>query len=73
MAHVRIKAEIAGRVSALPIAVGTHVEQGDDIAIIEAMKMEIPLSSPASGTIREVLVAIDEVVAEGQVLVVLDE
>lgn len=72
MGRVQVKAEVAGRVSALPHAVGAIVKEGDDLLIVEAMKMEIPLASPASGTIGEILVVIDDVVAEGQVLIVLD-
>jgi biotin carboxyl carrier protein len=35
------------------------------------MKMEIPVASPAAGTLKSILVAIDDVVAEGQVLAVI--
>jgi acetyl-CoA carboxylase biotin carboxyl carrier protein len=72
MGQVTVKAEVAGRVCALPLAVGAAVNAGDDVAVIEAMKMEIPVSSPAAGTIGAIAVSIDEVVAEGQTLLVLD-
>ena len=65
MGEMKIKTEVAGRVSALPLAVGAAVKAGDDIAIVEAMKMEIPVSSPASGTIKALLVAVDEMVRGG--------
>ena len=72
MGEMKIKTEVAGRVSALPVTVGAVVKAGDDIAIVEAMKMEIPVSSPTSGTIKAVLVAVDEMVEEEQALVVID-
>jgi biotin carboxyl carrier protein len=69
---MKIKTEVAGRVSALPLAVGAAVKAGDDIAIVEAMKMEIPVSSPGSGTIKALLVAVDDVVQEDQALIIIE-
>jgi acetyl-CoA carboxylase biotin carboxyl carrier protein len=72
MGEMKIKTEVAGRVSALPLAVGATVKAGDDIAIVEAVKMEIPVSSPASGTIKALLVAVDDVVQEDQALAIVE-
>jgi acetyl-CoA carboxylase biotin carboxyl carrier protein len=72
MAEMNVKAEVAGRVCALPFSVGAAVRAGDDVAVIEAMKMEIPVPSPAAGTIRAIAVTVDEVVAEGQTLLVVE-
>ena len=72
MPELKIQAEVRGRILALPHPVGAVVEQGDEIAMVEAMKMEIPIASPASGRIKAVLVSVDEVVEEGQPLVVID-
>jgi len=72
MGEMKIKAEVAGRICALPLSVGASVKPGEDIAVVEAMKMEIPLPSPAAGKIQAILVSVDEVVEEGQPLVVLE-
>jgi acetyl-CoA carboxylase biotin carboxyl carrier protein len=72
MGEVKVMAEVAGRVCALPFSVGAAVKEGDEVAVIEAMKMEIPVPSPGAGTIRALAVSVDEVVAEGQTLVVLE-
>jgi biotin carboxyl carrier protein len=58
--------------SALPIEVGGNIGDGDDIAFVEAMKMEIPVASPAAGRLKTILVSIDDVVAEGQVLAIVE-
>jgi biotin carboxyl carrier protein len=71
MPDIRIVTEVAGRVCALPVDVGTSVGEGDDIAFVEAMKMEIPVASPSAGKLKSVLVEIDDVVAEGQVLAII--
>ncbi|WP_424627080.1 acetyl-CoA carboxylase biotin carboxyl carrier protein subunit [Bradyrhizobium sp. SYSU BS000235] len=69
---VKITTEVAGRICAISVAVGGSVEHGDDIAIVEAMKMEIPVPSPADGRIKSILVTIDDVVAEGQTIAVIE-
>jgi acetyl-CoA carboxylase biotin carboxyl carrier protein len=72
VADIRIMTEVAGRVCELLLAEGARVTDGDGIALIEAMKMEIPVDSTASGTIKAVLVSVDDVVAEGQVVAVIE-
>jgi biotin carboxyl carrier protein len=71
MPEIKIVTEVAGRVCALPVQAGASVGDGDDIAFIEAMKMEIPVASPAAGKLTSILVKLDDVVAEGQVLAIL--
>jgi biotin carboxyl carrier protein len=72
MPEIRIVTEVAGRVCALPLSAGSRVNDGDDIAFVEAMKMEIPVASPATGHLKSVLVDIDEMVAEGQVVAIVE-
>ena len=71
MPEIKIVTEVAGRVCALPVQTGASVSEGDDVAFVEAMKMEIPVASPAAGKIKSILVSLDDVVAEGQALAVL--
>jgi biotin carboxyl carrier protein len=72
MPELKIVTEVAGRVCALPVAAGSTVNDGDDIAFVEAMKMEIPVAAPAAGKLKSILVEIDDVVAEGQVLAIVE-
>jgi biotin carboxyl carrier protein len=72
MPEIRIVTEVAGRVCTLPVQAGASVGKGDDVAFVEAMKMEIPVASPAAGRIKLILVNLDDVVAEGQTLVILE-
>ncbi|HIL10581.1 MAG TPA: acetyl-CoA carboxylase biotin carboxyl carrier protein subunit, partial [Candidatus Latescibacteria bacterium] len=41
---------------------------GDGILVLEAMKMEMPVTAPAKGTITDISVGAGEQVANGQVL-----
>ena len=71
MAQVEVKAEIAGNVWKIEANVGDEVTEDDMIVILESMKMEIPITAPTGGKIVEMLVAEGDVVAEGQLVAVL--
>ncbi len=72
MAEIKITTEVAGRICALPVNVGGSVGDGDDVAFVEAMKMEIPVAAPAAGTLKTILVKLDDVVAEGQAIAIIE-
>lgn len=60
---------IAGTVLEVKCKVGDHVAQGQDLLVIEAMKMETAIAAPSAGTIQKVLVAAGDSVRENQMLV----
>jgi biotin carboxyl carrier protein len=72
MPEIKIVTEVAGRVCALPVEEGLSVGDGDDIAFVEAMKMEIPVAATAAGTLKSILVKLDDVVAEGQAIAIVE-
>jgi biotin carboxyl carrier protein len=72
MPDIKIVTEVAGRVCALAVEAGASVGDGDEIAFVEAMKMEIPVTSTRSGTIKSILVNLDDVIAEGQAVAILE-
>ena len=72
MPDIKVVTEVAGRVCALPVEIGASVGDGDDVAFVEAMKMEIPVAAPAAGKLKSLLVKLDDVVAEGQALAILE-
>jgi biotin carboxyl carrier protein len=72
MPDISVVTEVAGRVCALPLEAGVRVGDGDDLIVVEAMKMEIPVAATASGWLKSILVAIDDVVAEGQVVAIIE-
>jgi biotin carboxyl carrier protein len=63
-----IRAPIPGNVFKLLVAAGDRVEDGTVVALIESMKLEIPVESEVSGTIGEVHVAEGDSVGEDDVL-----
>ena len=72
MPEIKIVTEVAGRVCALAVEAGGSVGDGDEIAFVEAMKMEIPVTSTATGKIKAILVKLDDVIAEGQVVAIIE-
>jgi biotin carboxyl carrier protein len=67
-----VKAELVGSVWKIVSKVGDNVAEEDVFLILESMKMEIPVTAPRAGTVKEIRVKEGEVVKEGQVLVVLE-
>jgi len=72
MARREVQSEITGRVWKVEAQPGDRVAVDQPIVILESMKMEIPISAPAAGTVAEVRVVEQELVEEGQVVAVLD-
>ena len=72
MAEVKIKTEVAGRVCSIVLDVGASVGDGDDVVVVEAMKMEIPVTATAAGKVKSILVKVDDMLAEGQVVAVIE-
>jgi biotin carboxyl carrier protein len=66
-----VKAEIAANVWQVVVEVGATVAEGDELVILESMKMEIPVTAPVGGTVAEVRVKPEDQVQEGDVLVVI--
>ena len=64
MATIDVKAEITGNVWKVLAKPGQKVEEDEAIVMLESMKMEIPISAPEPGTVKEILVSEGEVVTE---------
>jgi acetyl/propionyl-CoA carboxylase alpha subunit/acetyl-CoA carboxylase carboxyltransferase component len=67
-----IAAPVHGTVSAISIAEGDLVAPGEEIVVLEAMKMAHHISASSGGLVRKILVTEGQVVAEGQALVYIE-
>ncbi len=63
---------MTGTVKELLVQVGDRVNAGEELIIVESMKMEIPIESPAAGTVAEFLVQPSQRVDEGALLMRLE-
>ena len=61
-----IEAHITGTVWKIECAVGDAIEEGDTVAILESMKMEMPVEAEDSGTVAEILCEEGQAVNEGK-------
>ena len=68
-----VEAHITGTVWKIECAVGDTIGEGDTVAILESMKMEMPVEAEDAGTVKEIRCTEGQAVSEGDVLVVLDD
>ena len=67
-----VEAHITGTVWKIEVAVGDAVAEGDTVAILESMKMEMPVEAEDEGTVKEIVVTEGQAVSEGDTLIVLE-
>lgn len=56
----------------IQVRVGDHVEAGDTLVVLEAMKMELPIRAPRASTVRAIHCAEGQLVQQGAMLVELE-
>jgi acetyl-CoA carboxylase biotin carboxyl carrier protein len=66
-----IKAHITGTVWKIEVKVGDRVEEGTVVAILESMKMEMPVEAEEEGVVEEIHVKENQPVTENEKLVTL--
>ena len=65
---MKIKAPMPGKVVRVLADVGTAVEAGQSVLVIEAMKMQNELKAPKTGVVKKINVAEGAAVDAGQTL-----
>lgn len=63
---------MVGKIVKVLVNVGDKVNENDEIAVLEAMKMEMPIVAPCSGTIKEIRVKPGDDVEADSVLAVIE-
>ena len=66
-----VVAPMVGKIVEIKVKVGDHVKEDDEVAILEAMKMEMPIVAPASGVIKEIRVSVGQTCETDMVLAVI--
>jgi len=69
--EIEVRSQMPGAVFKQLVQKGARVRAGEAIFILEAMKMEMEVASPVDGIIADILVAVGDQVATGQVLVTI--
>lgn len=65
---MNIKCEMTGIVVEIKVTQGQKIQSGEQLAIVESMKMEVPAVSPVAGTVSAIRVSAGQFVNEGDVL-----
>jgi acetyl-CoA carboxylase carboxyltransferase component/biotin carboxyl carrier protein len=68
-----VASRIQGTIVALDVAVGDEVRRGQQVAVVEAMKMEHVITAPHGGIVRGITMAPGDVVREGYPLLFIEE
>ena len=67
-AATEVRAQLPGTVLRLVVAEGDTVKTGDPLLVLEALKMEIDVSSPVDGTVTDLAVGVGATVVAGDLL-----
>jgi acetyl-CoA carboxylase biotin carboxyl carrier protein len=63
---------MVGKIVAVNVKAGDKIKENDQVATLEAMKMEMPVVAPVSGTVKEVNVKPGDEVTPDTVLMVIE-
>jgi len=63
---------MVGKIVSVSVKVGDKVNEDDQVAVLEAMKMEMPVVAPITGTIKEICVSAGQEVEAEAVIAVLE-
>lgn len=72
MAKHQVELETGGTVWKMLVKAGDKVAEGQEIFVLEVMKMEVPYTAPVTGTVTEVNIAETDVVEEDQIAVTIE-
>ena len=67
-----IKIQMAGNLWKIHVKPGDVIEEGQEVVILESMKMEIPIISEEAGTVMKINVQEGDFVNEGDVLLEIE-
>ena len=71
MAQAKIVSEVAGSIWKILVEVGDQVTTDTTVALVESMKMEIPVLATDDGVVIEIFLSPGDSVAEGQAVLAI--
>jgi biotin carboxyl carrier protein len=63
---------MVGKIVSVSVKVGDKIKEDDQVAVLEAMKMEMPVVAPVTGTVKEICVAQGQEVEAEAVIAVIE-
>jgi len=72
LALEKVEIPITGRIISVNVKVGSVVEEGDILFLIESMKMENPILAPVKGTVIEINLSPEQIVQAGEIVATIE-
>ena len=72
MPEERIESPLPGTIVGVSVSEGGQVNEGDELCLLESMKMENPILAPLGGTIRRIKITKGQTVQASALLMVID-
>ena len=69
---MEVRAELTATVWKVVTEEGATVAEGDELVILESMKMEIPVVATVAGTVKEMRVSEEDRISDGDVVAVIE-
>ncbi len=63
---------MVGKIVSVSVKVGDKIKEDDQVAVLEAMKMEMPVVAPITGTVKEISVAPGQEVEAEAVIAIIE-
>jgi acetyl-CoA carboxylase biotin carboxyl carrier protein len=63
---------MVGKIVSVSVKVGDKIKEDDQVAVLEAMKMEMPVVAPITGTVKEIYVVPGQEVEAEAVIAVIE-
>jgi acetyl-CoA carboxylase biotin carboxyl carrier protein len=63
---------MVGKIVSVSVKVGDKIKEDDQVAVLEAMKMEMPIVAPITGTVKEICVGPGQEVEAEAVIAVIE-
>jgi len=68
----QVTVPMVGKIVSVTVKVGDKIDENDQVAVLEAMKMEMPVVAPITGTVKEICVAPGQEVEAEAVIAVIE-
>jgi len=69
---MEVTVPMVGKIVSVLVNVGDQIKENDQVATLEAMKMEMPVVAPVSGTIKEINIKPGDEVTSDTVLMIIE-
>ncbi|GAH55522.1 unnamed protein product [marine sediment metagenome] len=72
MAEEVVAVPLNGEIISVNVKLGDEVKEGDELCVVEAMKMETPIVTPVTGKVIKLEVTAGQTVKPGEIIAVIE-